>query len=88
MIYIMFGIIIIAIICILYLLFDIQMMLCSIFARTERTYDIVNKWAIYYVCEEHSKGNNNPFDFIFPNDREEIEEQMKQEECHIDNEKE
>lgn len=88
MIYIMFGIIIIAIICILYLLFDIQMMLCSIFARTERTYDIVNKWAIYYVCEEHSKGNNNPFDFIFPNDREEIEEQMRQEECHIDNEKE
>lgn len=88
MIYIMFGIIIIAIICILYLLFDIQMELCSIFARTERTYDIVNKWAIYYVCEEWNKGNTKPIDFIFPNDREEIEEQMRQEECHIDNEKE
>lgn len=88
MIYIMFGIIIIAIICILYLLFDIQMMLCSIFARTERTYDIVNKWAIYYVCEEWDKGNTKPIDFIFPNDREDIEEKMKQEECHIDNEKE
>jgi hypothetical protein len=54
----------------------------------DRTYDIVNKWAIYYVCEEWDKGNNKPIDFIFPNDREDIEEKIKQEECHIDNEKE
>ena len=40
------------------------------------------------MCEEHGKVNNNPFDFIFPNDREDIEEKIKQEECHIDNEKE
>lgn len=67
---------------------DIVMDLCHIIARTDRTYDIVNKSAIYYVCEEWDKGNNKPIDFIFPNDREDIEEKMKQEECHIDNEKE
>lgn len=88
MIYVFFGIIIIAIAFILFLLFDIQMTLCSISVKTERTYDIVSKWAIYYVCEEHGKGNNKPFDFIFPDDRKMVEEKMKQEECHIDNEKE
>ncbi len=88
MIYVFFGIIIVAIAFILFLLFDIQMTLCSISVRTERTYDIVSKWAIYYVCEESCKGNNKPFDYIFPDDRKTIEEQMRQEKCHIDNEKE
>ena len=87
MIYVFSGIIIVAIVCILYLLFDIQMMLCTILSKTERTYDIVNRWAIHYVVEEWDKGNNRPFDFIFPNDRVEIEEKTKQEKCHVDNEK-
>lgn len=89
MIYIMCGITIIAIImCVLYLLFDIQMKLIEIEVKTTTTRDIVTKWAIYYVTEEWHKGNNVPFDFIFPNDRKIVEEQMRQEKCHIDNEKE
>lgn len=81
-------IVIILLISLLYFTYNMMMDLCHIMAQVERTYDIVTKWAIYYVCEEHSKGNNNPFDFIFPNDREEMENQMKQDKCHIDNEKE
>lgn len=88
MIYAMLGIIIIAIACVSFLLFDIQMKLIDIEVRTTITKDIVSNWAIYYVCEEWNKGNNAPFDFIFPNDREKMEEKMRQEECHIDNEKE
>ena len=87
MIYIML-IVIILLIGLMYFTYSIMMDLCHIMAHTERTYDIVNKWAIYYVCEEWDKGNNKPIDFIFPNDREDIEEKIKQEECHIDNEKE
>ena len=68
------------------MLWDILMDLCSIRAHTERTYDILLKWATYYVVSEHQKGNNEPFDHIFPNDREKIEEQIKQDKCHIDNE--
>lgn len=88
MIYIMCGIIIIAIACVLFLLFDIQMKLIGIEVRTTITKDIVTNWAIHYVIEEWNKGNNAPFDFIFPNDREIIEEKIKQDKCHIDNEKE
>lgn len=88
MIYILLSVMIIINTVTLIYVWDVVMDLCSIMVRVDRTYDIVNKWAIYYVCEEHGKGNNNPFDFIFPNDREEIEEQMKQDKCHIDNEKE
>lgn len=88
MIYAMLGIIIITIACVLFLLFDIQMKLIDIEVRTTITKDIVSNWAIYYVVEEWNKGNNDPFDFIFPNDREMMEEKMRQEECHIDNEKE
>ena len=88
MIYIMCGIIIIAIACFLFLSFNIQMKLIEIEVRTTITKDIVTKWAIHYVVEEWNKGNNAPFDFIFPNDREMMEEKMRQEKCHIDNEKE
>ena len=87
MIYVLLIVIISINIVTLVYVWDIVMDLCSIFSRVDRTYDIVNKWAIYYVCEEHGKGNNNPFDFIFPDDREEIEEKIKQDKCHIDNEK-
>ena len=87
MIYILL-IIIVLLIGLMYFTYSMMMDLCHIMTIVDRTYDIVNKWAIYYVCEEHGKGNNNPFDFIFPNDREDIEEKIKQEECHIDNEKE
>ena len=73
---------------ILGMLWDIQMDLCHIIAHTERTYDILLKWATYYVVSEYQKGNNEPFDQIFPNDREKIKEQMKQDKCHIDDEKE
>lgn len=88
MLYIFLGCILLVVVWILFILWDIQMDLCTISVHTERTYDILSKWAIYYVCEEHGKGNNNPFDFIFPNDREEIERKIKQDKCHIDNEKE
>ena len=63
---------------------DIVMDLCHIMTHTERTYDILSKWAIYYVCKEWDKGNTKPIDFIFPDDREDIEEKIKQEKCHID----
>ena len=56
---------------------DIQMDLCSIMAHTERTYDILLKWATYYVVSEYQKGNNEPFDEIFPNNREKIEQDMQ-----------
>lgn len=90
MIYILLilSVIIIINIVMLAYIFHIVMKLCEIFVRTDRTYDIVNKWAIYYVCKESCNGNNAPFDFIFPNDREIIEEEMKQDKCHIDNKKE
>ena len=87
MIYIML-IVIILLIGLMYFTYSMMMDLCHIMTIVERIYDIVNKWAIYYVCEEWDKGNTKPIDFIFPNDREDIEEKIKQEECHIDNEKE
>lgn len=83
-IYIVCGCILLAVVWILVTLWDIQMDLCSIMAHTERTYDVLLKWATYYVVLEYQKGNNEPFDYIFPNDREKIE----QDKCHIDNEKE
>lgn len=88
MIYGLLGIVLIICICIVFLLYDIQMKLIEIKVKTSITKDIVTNCAIYYVCEEWNKGNNAPFDFIFPHDREIIEEQMRQEECHIDNKKE
>ena len=88
MIYVLLGIVLIVCIYIVFLLYDIQMELIEIKVRINRTNDIVTNCAIYYVCEEWNKGNNAPFDFIFPHDREIIEEQMRQEECHIDNKKE
>lgn len=88
MIYVLLSVMIIINTVTLIYVWDIVMDLCHIMARVDRTYDIVNKWAIYYVCEEWDKGNTKPIDFIFPNDREDIEEKIKQEECHIDNEKE
>ena len=88
MIYVLLIVIISINIVTLVYVWDVVMDLCSIFSRVDRTYDIVNKWSIYYVSKESCNGNNEPFDFIFPNDREDIEEQMRQEECHIDNEKE
>lgn len=84
----LFGAVLIVCIYIVFLLYDIQMKLIEIEVRTTITRDIVTRWAIHYVVEEWNKGNNAPFDFIFPNDRKIMEEQMKQEECHIDNEKE
>ena len=87
-IYILGCILFVIVVFILVTLCDIQMDLCSIMAHTERTYDILSKWATYYVVSEYQKGNNEPFDSIFPNDREKIEEQMRQDKCHIDNEKE
>ena len=88
MIYGLLGIVLIVCICIVFLLYDIQMKLIEIEVRTTITKDIVTNWAIHYVVEEWNKGNNTPFDFIFPNDREIIEEKMRQDKCHIDNEKE
>ena len=88
MIYGLLGIVLIVCICIVFLLYDIQMELVEIKVRTTITKDIVTNWAIHYVIEEWDKGNNAPFDSIFPNDREIIEEQMRQEECHINNKKE
>lgn len=88
MIYVLLGIVLIVCICIVFLLYKIQMKLIEINVRTTTTRNIVTNWAIYYVLEEYHKGNNAPFDLIFPNDREMMEKQMKQEECHIDNKKE
>lgn len=84
MIYVLLSVMIIINTVTLIYVWDIVMDLCTIFARTDRTYDIVNKWAIYYVSKESCNGNNAPFDFIFPNDREIIEEKLKQDKCHID----
>ena len=78
MVYILLGIIFIILICVLFLLYDIQMKLIDIDVKTTTTRNIVTNWAIYYVCEECYKGNNSPFDFIFPNDREEIEKLMNE----------
>lgn len=75
-VYTFLGCILFVVVFILHILLDIQMDLCSIMVHTERTYDVLLKWAIYYVCKEHQKGNNEPFDYIFPNDREEIEQNM------------
>lgn len=87
-IYILGCILFVIVVFILCMLWNIQMDLCHIMAHTERTYDILLKWATYYVVSEYQKGNNEPFDYIFPNDREKIEEQIKQDKCHIDNKKE
>jgi len=84
MIYGLLGIMLIVFICIVFLLCDIHMKLIEIEVKTSRTKDIVTKWATHYVIEEWNKGNNAPFDFIFPNNREIIEERMRQEERHID----
>lgn len=75
-VYILGCILFIIVVFILVTLWDIQMDLCSIMAHTERTYDILLKWATYYVVSEYQKGNNEPFDYIFPNDREKIEQDM------------
>lgn len=88
MIYVLLIVIILLIGLHMYFTYDMMMDLCHIMVRVDRTYDIVNNWAIYYVCEESCNGNNAPFDFIFPDDREIIEEQMRQDKCHIDNKKE
>ena len=88
MIYVLLGIVLIVCICIVFLLYDVQMKLIEINVKTITTRNIVTNWAIYYVLEEYHKGNNEPFDLIFPNDREEMEKLMRQEECHIDNKKE
>ena len=76
-IYIVCGCILFAVVLILGMLWDIQMDLCSIMAHTERTYDILLKWASYYVVSEYQKGNNEPFDEIFPNNREKIEQDIQ-----------
>lgn len=88
MIYVLLGIVLIVCICIVFLLYDIQMKLIETNVKTTTTRNIVTNCAIYYVLEEYHKGNNAPFDLIFPNDREIMEEQMRQEECHVDNKKE
>ena len=51
------------------------------FEKEQKEYDVIDDYI-------YNRGNNAPFDFIFPHDREIIEEQMRQEECHIDNKKE
>ena len=71
MIYVLLGVIFIILICVLFLLYEIQMKLIDIDVKTTTTRNIVTNWAIYYVCKESCNGNNAPFDFIFPNDREE-----------------
>lgn len=76
-IYILGCILFVIVVFILVTLWDIQMDLCSIMAHTERTYDILLKWATYYVVLEYQKGNNEPFDEIFPNNREKIEQDMQ-----------
>ena len=68
MIYGLLGIVLIVCIYIVFLLYDIQMELIEIKVRTSITKDIVTRWAINYVVEERDKGNNAPFDFIFPNE--------------------
>lgn len=50
---------------------------------SQRAYEIILNWAIYYASEEHHKGNDMPFKFIFP------EYKMKDsDECHVDKEQE
>ena len=75
-VYIFLGCILLVVAFILGIVWDIQMDLYTIMAHTERTYDILLKWATYYVVLEYKKGNNEPFDYIFPNDREKIEQDM------------
>ena len=78
MIYILIGVIFIILICVLFLLYDIQMKLIDIDVRTTTTRNIVLNWATYYVIEEYNKGNNKPLDLIFPNEREEMEKLMNE----------
>lgn len=75
-VYTFLGCILFVVVFILVILWNIQMDLCSIMAHTERIYDILLKWATYYVVLEYKKGNNEPFDYIFPNDREKMEQYM------------
>ena len=72
----------------IYMTYSMMIDFCRIMARVDRVYDIVNRWAIYYVTEQYTDGNNAPFDSIFPHYREEMENEMKQKECHIDNKEE
>ena len=72
----------------IYMTYNLMIDFCRLMARVERTYNIVSNWAIYYVTEQYTDGNNAPFDSIFPHYREEMEKKMKQEECHIDNKEE
>ena len=60
----------------IYMSYNMMMDFCHLMAKVDRAYDIVNKWAIYYVSEQWANGNNAPFDFIFPNDREEMEKEL------------
>ena len=78
-VYMLLGIILIICLLILIYVIHISMDLCSIMAHTERTYDIITRWAIFNVIEEHHKGNNSLWDFIFPDDREKIEKKMNNE---------
>ena len=78
MIYVLLGIVLIVCICIVFLLYDVQMKLIEINVKTITTRNIVTNWAIYYVLEEYHKGNNAPFVLIFPNVREIMEEQMNE----------
>ena len=74
----MIYVLLIILICVLFLLFEIRMKLIDIDVRTITIRNIVTNWAIYYVIEEYHKGNNEPFDLIVPNDREEIEKLMNE----------
>ena len=76
-VYIFLGCILLTVAFILGIVWDIQMDLCTIMAHTERTYDLLLRWVIYYVKLEYKNGNNEPFDYIFPNDREEMEKDME-----------
>lgn len=50
---------------------------------SQRAYEIILNWAIYYASEEHHKGNDLAFEFIFPDYK------MKDNDaCHVDKEKE
>ena len=77
-VYVLLGVILIILICVLFLLYEIQMNLIDIDVKTDTIRNIVTNWAIYYVVEEYYKGNNKPFDMIFPNDREEMEKLMNE----------
>ena len=75
-VYTFLGCILFVVVLILVILWNIEMDLCTIHAHTKRTYDILLKWATYYVVSEYQKGNNEPFDQIFPNYREKTEKDM------------